>query len=66
MTKKKAYILPETTVIDEGSYLMVTASGGSGDINFTYDDEEGNAYDEGKARKNSYVWDSDDDTDCEE
>ena len=60
MVKKKAYILPDTTVIViEGSNLMITASGGGGDIHLTYDDVEGNAYD-GLSRKSVFDDDEDD------
>ena len=60
MMNKKAYILPDTTVIViEGSNLMITASGGGGDIHLTYDDVEGNAYD-GLSRKSVFDDDEDD------
>ena len=60
MVYKKAYIQPETkdVTIDVGD-LMITASGGSGDIHFTYDDEEDNAS-QGMSRKSVFDDDEDD------
>ena len=58
MMNKKTYIQPETkdVTIDVGN-LMITASGGNGDVNLTYDSqEEGNAGDEGLSRRNN-SWD---------
>lgn len=63
MVKKKAYILPETNVIViNGSCLMITASGGNGDINLTYDDLDDNAS-TGLSRKSKGVFDFDDEND---
>ena len=65
MVYKKAYIQPETkdVTIDVGN-LMITASGGSGDIHFTYDDEEDNAS-QGMSRIDIFdsAYDFDDDLD---
>ena len=58
MMNKKTYIHPECCITKIlGSNLMISASGGNGDVNLTYDSqEEGNAGDEGLSRRNN-SWD---------